>query len=316
MKTSFLSWFLLILLSLVWGSSFILMKRGLEAFTSEQVAALRIVIAFLFLFPLLVKHYKVNLKKNWKGLIIMGVFGNLIPAFLFTKAETGISSALAGMLNALTPIFAILVGMIFFKTSTSRNQIIGVVIGLLGALLLVSFDKSNSQSSNNNWFALMVAGATLCYAISVNGIKRYLSEVNSITASVWSFTIIGSITLVFPILQNLIFGKPDELNLWEDVFYRLRVNPLAWESLGFVCILAIVGSAISVILFNVLIKNSTAIFASSCTYLIPVVAVMWGTLDGEKVVVFQLLAILIILSGIWLINKKNLSKEVLSQKEV
>jgi drug/metabolite transporter (DMT)-like permease len=299
----------------VWGSSFILMKRGLEAFTSEQVAALRIVIAFLFLFPLLVKHYKVNLKKNWKGLIIMGVFGNLIPAFLFTKAETGISSALAGMLNALTPIFAILVGMIFFKTSTSRNQIIGVVIGLLGALLLVSFDKSNSQSSNNNWFALMVAGATLCYAISVNGIKRYLSEVNSITASVWSFTIIGSITLVFPILQNLIFGKPDELNLWEDVFYRLRVNPLAWESLGFVCILAIVGSAISVILFNVLIKKSTAIFASSCTYLIPVVAVMWGTLDGEKVVVFQLLAILIILSGIWLINKKNLSKEVSSQKE-
>ena len=316
MKTSFLSWFLLILLSLVWGSSFILMKRGLEAFTSEQVAALRIVIAFLFLFPLLVKHYKVNLKKNWKGLIIMGVFGNLIPAFLFTKAETGISSALAGMLNALTPIFAILVGMIFFKTSTSRNQIIGVVIGLLGALLLVSFDKSNSQSSNNNWFALMVAGATLCYAISVNGIKRYLSEVNSITASVWSFTIIGSITLVFPILQNLIFGKPDELNLWEDFFYRLRVNPLAWESLGFVCILAIVGSAISVILFNVLIKKSTAIFASSCTYLIPVVAVMWGTLDGEKVVVFQLLAILIILSGIWLINKKNLSKEVSSQKEV
>ncbi len=291
------------------------MKRGLEAFTSEQVAALRIVIAFLFLFPLLVKHYKVNLKKNWKGLIIMGVFGNLIPAFLFTKAETGISSALAGMLNALTPIFAILVGMIFFKTSTSRNQIIGVVIGLLGALLLVSFDKSNSQSSNNNWFALMVAGATLCYAISVNGIKRYLSEVNSITASVWSFTIIGSITLVFPILQNLIFGKPDELNLWEDVFYRLRVNPLAWESLGFVCILAIVGSAISVILFNVLIKKSTAIFASSCTYLIPVVAVMWGTLDGEKVVVFQLLAILIILSGIWLINKRIYPKRFQVKKK-
>lgn len=292
------------------------MKRGLEAFSSEQVAALRIVIAFLFLFPLLVKHYKVNLKKNWKGLIIMGVFGNLIPAFLFTKAETGISSALAGMLNALTPIFAILVGMFFFKTSPSRNQIIGVAIGLLGALLLVGFDKSNSQSNNNIWFALMVAGATLCYAISVNGIKRYLSEVNSITASVWSFTIIGSITLVFPIVQNLIFGKPDELNLWEDVFYRLNVNPLAWESLGFVCILAIVGSAISVILFNVLIKNSNAIFASSCTYLIPVVAVMWGTLDGEKVVVFQLIAILIILSGIWLINKKNLSKEVSSQKEI
>jgi drug/metabolite transporter (DMT)-like permease len=285
------------------------MKRGLEAFTSEQVAALRIVIAFLFLFPLLVKHFKVNLKKNWKGLVIMGVFGNLIPAFLFTKAETGISSALAGMLNALTPIFAILVGLLFFKTSASRNQLIGVIVGLLGALLLVSFDKSNPQSGSNNWYALMVAGATLCYAISVNGIKRYLSDVNSITASVWSFTIIGTFTILFPILNHFLFGKAGELNLWEDVFFRLKVNPQAWESLGFICVLAIVGSAISVILFNVLIKKSTAIFASSCTYLIPAVAVMWGTLDGENIVIYQLIAILIILSGIWLINKKTVLKE-------
>jgi len=309
-KTSFLSWFLLILLSLVWGSSFILMKRGLESFTSEQVAALRIVIAFLFLAPLLVKHYKVNLKKNWKGLVIMGVFGNLIPAFLFTKAETGISSALAGMLNALTPIFAILVGLFVFKSTVSRNQVIGVVIGSLGALLLVSFDKSNSQSNNNIWFALMVAGATLCYAISVNGIKKYLTDVNSITASVWSFTIIGSTTLVFPIVKNLIFAKTNELNLWQDIFYRLNANPQAWENLAFVSILAIIGSAISVILFNILIKNSNAIFASSCTYLIPVVAVIWGTIDGEEVVFAQFIAILIILSGIWLINKKSNSKEI------
>jgi drug/metabolite transporter (DMT)-like permease len=286
------------------------MKRGLEAFSSEQVAALRIVIAFLFLSPLLVKHYKVNLKKNWKGLIIMGFFGNLIPAFLFTKAETGISSALAGMLNALTPIFAILVGLIVFKTSVSRNQIIGVIIGLLGALLLVSFDKSNSQSKNNTLFALMVAAATLCYAISVNGIKKYLSEVNSITASVWSFTIIGTVTIIFPIIQHKLFGKVDELNLWQDVFYRLSINPNAWESLGFISILAIVGSAISVILFNILIKNSNPIFASSCTYLIPVVAVIWGTLDNEKIVSVQLLAILIILSGIWLINKKPVSGKI------
>jgi len=286
------------------------MKRGLESFTSEQVAALRIVIAFLFLAPLLVKHYKVNLKKNWKGLVIMGVFGNLIPAFLFTKAETGISSALAGMLNALTPIFAILVGLFVFKSTVSRNQVIGVVIGLLGALLLVSFDKSNSQSNNNIWFALMVAGATLCYAISVNGIKKYLTDVNSITASVWSFTIIGSTTLVFPLVKNLIFAKTNELNLWQDIFYRLNMNPQAWESLAFVSILAIIGSAISVILFNILIKNSNAIFASSCTYLIPVVAVIWGTIDGEEVVFAQFIAILIILSGIWLINKKSNSKEI------
>ncbi len=231
------------------------MKRGLEAFTSEQVAALRITIAFIFLFPLLFWHFKINLKKNWKGLLIMGVFGNLIPAFLFTKAETGISSALAGMLNALTPIFAILVGSVLFKTQPSKNQLIGVFVGLLGALLLVSFDQGHKQGTNNILFALMVAGATLCYAISVNGIKRYLSDVNSITASVWSFMIIGSISILFPLLFHFIFGNKNELNLWQDFFYRLSNNPQAWESLGFICILSIIGSAISVILFNTLIKK-------------------------------------------------------------
>ena len=281
------------------------MKRGLEAFTSEQVAALRITIAFIFLSPLLLRYYKINLRKNWKGLLIMGVFGNLIPAFLFTKAETGISSALAGMLNALTPIFAILVGSVLFKTQPGRNQLIGVIVGLLGALLLVGFDQGQKQGSNNILFALMVAGATLCYAISVNGIKRYLSEVNSITASVWSFTIIGSFAILYPVLYHFLFGNSNELNLWQDFFNRLSNNPQAWESLGFICILSVIGSAISVILFNILIKKSNPIFASSCTYLIPVVAVIWGVLDGEKVSVLQLLAILVILSGIWLINKKT-----------
>ena len=281
------------------------MKRGLESFSSEQVAALRITIAFIFLFPLLFWHYKINLKKNWKGLLIMGVFGNLIPAFLFTKAETGISSALAGMLNALTPIFAILIGSVIFKTQPSRNQLIGVIVGLLGALLLVSFDQGHKEGANNILFALMVAGATLCYAISVNGIKRYLSDVNSITASVWSFKIIGSISILFPIIYHFIFGNNNEPKLLQDIFYRLSNNPQAWESLGFICILSIIGSAISVILFNILIKKSNPIFASSCTYLIPVVAVIWGLLDGEKVNIFQLLSILVILSGIWLINKKK-----------
>ena len=114
-------WIILFLLALVWGSSFILMKRGLEAFNSGQVAALRISIASIFLIPFLIKHYNVNLKKNWQGLVLAGVFGNLIPAFLFTKAETGISSSLAGMLNALTPLFTVILGWVAFKNKTNRN---------------------------------------------------------------------------------------------------------------------------------------------------------------------------------------------------
>lgn len=308
MNTSFISWFLLVLLSLIWGSSFILMKRGMEAFSSEQVAALRIVIAFLFLLPLMLKHYKVNLKKYWFGILMMGTFGNLIPAFLFTRAETGISSALAGMLNALTPVFAIIVGTLLFKTKTSFNQIIGVIVGFGGAILLVSFDEGSKSGTNNLSYALMVAAATLCYAISVNSIKKYLNDINSITATVWSFTFIGLFTIVAPFLFDLFLPAEKQTNLWPDFFYRLKTIPNAWESLGYVSILAIVGSAISVILFNVLIKKSNAIFASSCTYLIPVVAMMWGVFDNERIVWPQYLSILVILAGIWLINKKYVEK--------
>ncbi len=282
----------------------------MEVFSSEQVAALRIVIAFLFLLPLMLKHYKVNLKKYWFGILVMGTFGNLIPAFLFTRAETGISSALAGMLNALTPVFAIIVGTLLFKTKTSLNQIIGVVVGFGGAILLVSFDEGSKSGTNNLSYALMVAAATFCYAISVNSIKKYLNDINSITATVWSFTFIGSFTIVAPFLFDLFLPAEKQTHLWPDFFYRLKTIPNAWESLGYVSILAIVGSAISVILFNILIKKSNAIFASSCTYLIPVVAMMWGVFDNERIVWPQYLSILVILAGIWLINKKYTEKVI------
>ena len=286
------------------------MKRGMEVFSSEQVAALRIVIAFLFLLPLMLKHYKVNLKKYWFGILMMGTFGNLIPAFLFTRAETGISSALAGMLNALTPVFAIIIGTILFKTKTSFNQIIGVVVGFGGAILLVSFDEGSKSGTNNLSYALMVAAATFCYAISVNSIKKYLSDINAITATVWSFTFIGTFTIVAPFFFDLFLPTENQTHLWPDFFHRLQSIPKAWESLGYVSILAIVGSAISVILFNILIKKSNAIFASSCTYLIPVVAMMWGVFDNERIVWPQYLSILVILAGIWLINKKYTEKVI------
>lgn len=280
------------------------MKRGMETFTSEQVAAMRIVIAFLFLLPLMIKHYKIDLKKYWLGLILMGCFGNLIPAFLFTKAETGITSSLAGMLNALTPVFAIIVGVTLFRMKVKWNQITGVIIGFLGALCLVIFDTNTEEGKNNIWYALMVAVATLCYAVSVNSIKKYLSDLNSITATVWSFTFVGIIAIIAPFIVDFFSSPENQMNLWPDIFHRLKTNPEALESLGYVCILAIVGSAISVILFNILIKKSNPVFASSCTYLIPIVAVFWGVFDSEKIVWQQLLAIIVILAGIWLINKK------------
>ena len=289
MNNKALSWIILIALSLVWGSSFILMKQGLIAFTSDEVAGLRITIASIFMLPFLAKHYKLDLKKNLKGLLLMGVFGNLIPAFLFTKAETQISSSLTGMLNALTPMFTIIIGMIAFNHKISKNQILGVLIGFIGAIALVALGDFENDQSKNILYCLLVAAATLCYAISVNGIKAYLGHVNSLTATVWSFTIIGPLAAIY------LFG-------FTDVIHHSTQHPEGLKSLGYITILAVFGSALSVVVFNVLIKLSGSVFASSCTYLIPIVAIGWGLFDGEIINLFQVLAVIVIIAGIWLIN--------------
>jgi drug/metabolite transporter (DMT)-like permease len=289
MSSKSLAWIILITLSVVWGSSFILMKRGLEAFSSDEVAALRISIAFLFLLPLQLKHYKIDFKKYFFGLILMGVFGNLIPAFLFTKAETQISSSLAGMLNALTPLFTILVGLVWIKIRPSKQQIYGIIVGLISAVLLVVFERGDNKFRNIQ-FGLLLVVATFCYALSVNGIRKYLGGLNSVTATVWAFTIIGPIALVY------LFG-------FTEFTHHLLEQPKASSSLTFIAILAIVGTALSVILYNVLIRSSGAVFASSCTYLIPVVAIGWGLLDGESVNSVQFLAIAAIITSVYLINR-------------
>ena len=290
MSSKSLAWIILITLSVVWGSSFILMKRGLEAFSSDEVAALRISIAFLFLLPLQLKHYKIDFKKYFFGLILMGVFGNLIPAFLFTKAETQISSSLAGMLNALTPLFTILVGLVWIKIRPSKQQIYGIIVGLISAVLLVVFERGDNKFRNIQ-FGLLLVIATFCYALSVNGIRKYLGGLNSVTATVWAFTIIGPIALVY------LFGFTEFTN-------HLLEQPKASSSLTFVAILAIVGTALSVILYNVLIRSSGVVLASSCTYLIPVVAIGWGLLDGESVNSVQFLAIAAIVTSVYLINRE------------
>ena len=298
MNKKAISWIILIALSLVWGSSFILMKQGLKAFSSDEVAGLRITIASAFMLPFLIKHYKIDLKTNLKGLLLMGVFGNLIPAFLFTKAETQISSSLTGMLNALTPMFTIMIGMIAFNHKITKPQIIGVLVGFVGAIALVALgDSKENDQTKNITYSLLVAAATLCYAISVNGIKAYLGHVNSLTATVWSFTLIGPIAAIY------LFGFTDVIN-------HATHSPEAMSSLGYISILAIVGSALSVVVYNTLIKLSGTVFAASCTYLIPIVAIGWGLFDDEVINLFQVLAVIVIIAGIWMINSaKKPAKE-------
>lgn len=284
-----ISWLILLILSAVWGSSFILMKRGLEAYSSSEVAALRIGIAFLFLLPLHLRGRTIDFKKYWKGLVLMGLFGNLIPAFLFTAAETRISSSLAGMLNALTPIFTVIVTFLWMKVKPSGIKISGVIVGFLAALALILFDTGTSTFENFS-YGFLVLLATICYAISVNAIKKYLSDLPSVTATLWAFTLTGPTALLY-----LFAGT--------DFTTHFAAGGLAYSALAYVSLLAVVGTALSVILYSILIKKAGVLFASSCTYLIPVVAVIWGLADGENVNLPQVLSIVTIILSVYLINR-------------
>jgi drug/metabolite transporter (DMT)-like permease len=302
MNSKVLNWIILIALALTWGSSFILMKRGLDVYSSDEVAALRILIAFLFLSPLIFKHVKRPLLKHWKGFLGMGLIGNFIPAFLFTKAETGISSSLTGMLNSLTPLFTLLLGVLLFKIKTKFINVVGILIGFIGAIGLLMVGKSEDMD-NNLLFGFYVLLATICYALSVNIIKKELNDVNSVTAAVWAMMFIG------PMAGIYLFG-------FTDFTSKLYVNPLAYSSLGYIVILAVFGTALSVMVFNKLIRSTNALFASSVTYLIPVVAMCWGIMDGENVQVLHFLLIGLILFGVYLVNKKIAAPKVVEAEEV
>jgi len=247
------NWIVLIILAITWGSSFILMKRGLDAFSSGQVAALRIFIAFLVLLPFAYSRLKKAHLVHWKGLLGQGVLGNFIPAFLFTKAETGISSSLTGMLNSLTPLFTLLFGVIAFQTRTGWKNVLGIIVGFIGAIGLLAVGR-DGDFGNNLHYGVYVLIATVCYALSVQIIKKYLAGVDAVTATVLAFLPIGLMAGIY------LFST--------DFVARLTGEPLALQALLYISILAIFGTAISVILFNQLIHRTDALFASSVTYLI------------------------------------------------
>lgn len=279
---------MLILLAFIWGSSFILMKKGLEEYNHTTVAALRVTIASIFLLPFAFKYFASIEKKHWKYIIISGVLGNGIPAFLFTLAQTKIPSSISGILNSLTPIFALIIGVLIFKRKTNYNNIAGVLIGLSGAIGLILSEGINLKNSNLS-YSIFIIIATICYAFTVNIIKTYLKKVNSIAITALAFLSIGPITMIY-----LIFGT----SFFQNLGHTVSFLPLFQIS-----ILAIVGTALSVILFNILIKKVSTLFATSVTYLIPAFAIMWGVIDGESITFIHIICLSITLLGIYFINK-------------
>ena len=287
MERSVKNYLALLSLALIWGSSFILMKKGLEVFSFIEVATLRIAIAFIPLIPFLPKAIKTVKRKHYLPIVITSLLGNGIPAFLFAKAQTELDSALVGILNAVVPLFTLILGIIFFEARASRKNIFGIFFGFLGVLIL-TFNTLQEGIIAFNIYILFVVLATIFYAISMNVIKRYLQEIDASSIAVLAFLIISPFAAIY--LFNTRF------------LYHLQANPEGYKALGYITLLAVLGTSLAAIIFNKLLSRSSAIFTSSITYLIPIVAIFWGLLDGEVISIYHLLGFGIILSGVYLVN--------------
>ena len=286
-------WVLLVVLSIIWGSSFILIKKSLEHFNPYEVGALRVLIAGILLLPIAIGNIKKFPRKYLKWLILAAITGNFIPMFLFPIAETKVSSSIAGIINSMMPIFVIIVGMLFWKFATTKKQLIGVAISFSGACILAFSGGSNGELKLIP--VLLLLTATLCYAISTTTVKSKLHEIPAKILSAFVF----SFVLILPSLISLFFA---------GFFNNLEVSKGLFIGLGYVSLLSIFGTGLAMMLNYRLLNISTPLFASTVTLLMPIVAIIWGVLDGERLTEFQFLGAFIILAGLIFLRTKSLIK--------
>ncbi len=281
-------WVLLTILSLTWGSSFIMIKQSILSFTPVQVGALRLTIAGLVLVFFGIRNFKYIPKKLLPWVVLAGFLGNFVPMFLFPIAQQKVSSSMAGILDSLVPIFVLIMGYLFFGIKSRFSQILGALIGFLGAVILISDDGNGG--SNDLVHSLLIVLATLLYGFNGLIVSKHLSGIQSFKLSSVVFTIWLAPSI-------LILGL-------SGFFSEFEATPLQLRGLGFVTILGLVGTATAMILFYKLIQQTSAIFASVVTYLMPIVAVFWGILDGEKLTLIHVFGGILILLGVYLIQKK------------
>lgn len=282
-------WYLLAFLGCVWGSSFILMQYGLKGVNSIQMGSLRILFAGIFLIIVGFRQIaKIPLHK-WKYIVITSLFGTFFPVYLFAVALSKIDGSVSSILNSLTPLNTLLIGILFFSVGVQRRQIFGVIIGFIGCVLLVLF--SNGESTTENYYyALLIILASLFYGINVNLIKKYLSDLKPLTISTGNFVV-----LFIPALIVLYFSG----------FFEIASQEKVITSLSYIAVLGIIGTGLSNILFFKLIQLSSPVFAASVTYIIPVVAILLGYLFmNESLNLLQAMGAFIVLLGVYFSSKK------------
>jgi drug/metabolite transporter (DMT)-like permease len=295
MKEELKNWGTLLLLAIIWGSSFLLMKRGMTdkvsgdtIFTNNQVGTLRMLLAASVFLPFGIRHLSITKnKKVFLSLLGVAFLGNFFPAFLFTFAETGISSGYAGMLNSCVPIFTVIIGASLFKQPLLKVQIIGIILGTIGIVGLVNGISVLEQTGE--WYhVLSVVVATICYAFSVNIIRHNLAQLRPLQVTSVAFTL----SFIPALILFFVFNVPD----------TIYSNEHSSSGLIYIGILAIIGTALAVLIFNHLINRSSALFASSVTYFIPIVAVVLGFIDDEQISLIQIISMFVILVGVFIAN--------------
>ncbi|KFZ28081.1 permease [Pseudidiomarina atlantica] len=283
------AWLLLGLLALIWGSSFLLIKKGLLGFSPDQLAAIRIASAGFFLLPFILRRFKTVRAHHWPKLISVGLVGSFIPAFLFAFAQTQLPSGVTGVLNTFTPLATLIIGVLIFKQTARSQQWIGVVIGLVGTVLLVTASANGDLEFNR--FGLLIIAATICYGLNLNLIKHHIPDLGALTITGVSLFLVAP-----PALLYLLFATPfaEQVTVADN-----------WFPLAAILVLGIVGTSLALIIFNTVVKMTDTTFTSSVTYLIPIVALILGILDGEPFYLQHGFGMAAILGGVWIANRRK-----------
>ena len=283
-------WLYLIVLSIVWGSSFILIKKALLGVTPVQLGALRMIFTSIFMLFFAFPSIKKIQRNHWKYILYSALTGTFIPGFLFAFAISNIDSSIVSILNSLTPFNTLIFGALVFGFAFKKEQLIGILVGLLGTLILI-LKGADLHPNQNYWFTVLIIIASVGYAFNANIVKKYLSDLDALAITTGNF-------LLMLIPATIVLSFTDFFTSFEPTDVRLT-------SLGYIVILSIVGTGIAKTIYNKLVHISDPVFSASVTYLIPVVAIFWGIFDGEKLNLVQLFGGMVILLGVFLVNKSK-----------
>jgi drug/metabolite transporter (DMT)-like permease len=279
----------LCLLGVVWGSSFILIKKGLIGLNATQVGTLRVSFSFLAFLPIVYYYRKEIEWGKWYKYALVGLTTSGIPSLCFSIAQTKVSSAVAGILNSLTPVITLLISVWFFNQKFVRAKLVGVLIGFLGGTMLI-FNSRDANNGHISWYALLIVLATICYGFNGNIIKQFFPKSKPIVITAAAFFTLGLPYFVY--------------NIFQEDWSTLISTSSSLTSLGYVALLALFCTVLANIYFVDLVQKTSAVFASTVTFIIPLVAVAWGLTDGEQVSLYHLIALVCVFLSMIMLRGK------------